>query len=316
MGMTVGIHIGHLGGPLPEMRKLWQFADRRGFDWFSVADHFQESPPRGGDIDAFESVSILTAAAIETRHVRVACLVFCISYRNPGLLAKTLSSIDHLSEGRVECALGAGWHEPEHRAFGIPFPPIGVRMDQLEEYAQILRLLFDQKVANFTGRHFRLVDARCYPKPLQEHLRIWIGGAGEKRTLRAVARYADGWNAPYLAPSVWKGKNNVLDTWCEKEGRDPKTIIRTANVGFYMAVDERGVKRQEQKLREHWGRESERTGGFMRGTPDQAFEMVQAYREAGVQRLNIALREGPYDWEALEVFAGLAGLVAPPAQSS
>jgi alkanesulfonate monooxygenase SsuD/methylene tetrahydromethanopterin reductase-like flavin-dependent oxidoreductase (luciferase family) len=316
MVMAVGIHIGHLGGPLPEMRKLWHFADRRGFDWFSVADHFQESPPRGGDIDAFESVSSMTAAAVETRHVRVACLVFCISYRNPGLLAKTLSSIDHLSGGRVECALGAGWHEPEHRAFGIPFPPVGVRMDQLEEYAQILRLLFDQKVSNFTGKYFRLVDARCFPKPLQEHLRIWIGGAGERRTLRAVARYADGWNAPYLAPSVWKAKNDVLDAWCDQEGRDPKSIIRTANVGFYMGVDNRGMKRQEQKLREHWGGAGEQAGGFLRGTPDQAFEMFQAYREAGVQRLNIVLREGPYDWEALEAFAGLAGLVAPTGDSS
>jgi alkanesulfonate monooxygenase SsuD/methylene tetrahydromethanopterin reductase-like flavin-dependent oxidoreductase (luciferase family) len=114
---------------------------------------------------------------------------------------------------------------------------------------------------------------------------------------------------------VWKAKNEVLDAWCEKEGREPKSITRTANVGFYMAADERGVKRQEQKLREHWGDESEQTGGSLRGTPAQAFEMVQAYREAGVQRLNIALREGPYDWEALEVFADLAGLTPPPAQS-
>src|SRR5690242_18367849 len=100
MPMNFGIHVGHLGGPLAEMRRLWKFADDRGFQWFSVSDHFQETPPQGGDLDCFESVSTMTAAAVETRRLRVGCLVFCISYRNPGLLAKALASIDHLSGGR------------------------------------------------------------------------------------------------------------------------------------------------------------------------------------------------------------------------
>lgn len=313
--MTFGVHIGHLGGPLAEMRKLWRFADARGFDWFSVADHFQESPPRGGDIDCFESISTLSALALDTRHVRVACLVFCISYRHPGVLAKAMTSIDHLSGGRVECAIGAGWHEPEHRAFGIPFLPIGVRMDQLEECAQILRMLFDQEAADFTGQHYRLVNARCYPKPLQKRVRIWIGGAGERRTLRAVARYADGWNAAYLDPQAWRAKSQVLDEWCRRESREPRSILRSANVGFYMGVDEPGIRRQEEKFRAHWGSERGESKGFLRGSPPQVAEMLAAYCEAGVERLNIAVREGPYDWEALEAFAELAQL-SPPAGRS
>src|SRR5438552_4242179 len=168
MAMTFGIHIGHLGGPLPEMRRLWKFADANGFDWFSVSDHFQESPPQGGDIDCFESVATLTAAALETTRVRLGCLVFCVGYRNPGLLAKSLTTIDHLSGGRVECGLGAGWHEVEARAFGYDFPGIGPREDMLEEYTQVLRMLFDpgQSRATFVGTHYRFDNAPNYPKPL------------------------------------------------------------------------------------------------------------------------------------------------------
>ncbi|MBI4246611.1 MAG: LLM class flavin-dependent oxidoreductase [Candidatus Rokubacteria bacterium] len=303
--MTFGIHIGHLGGPLAEMRKLWRFADDRGFDWFSIADHFQESPPQGGDLDCFESTAMMAAAAIETRRVRIGSLVYSVSYRHPAVLASTLTSIDHLSGGRLECGFGAGWHEGEYRAFGIPFPSIGVREDQLEEFVQVLRLLFDPAVkrANFSGKYFQLVNAPNNPKPLQPHLRIFIGGSGEKRTLRAVARYADGWNAPYLDPAKWQAKSRVLDDWCDKEGRDPRTITRTVNVGFYMGADAKSAARAEAMWERHWANDAQRRRGFVRGTPKEAIELVAAYREAGVERLNIAFRQGPYDWDALAAFA-------------
>jgi len=302
MSMTFGVHVGHLGGPLDELRRLWRFADAAGFDWFSASDHFQESPPQGGDGDCFEAVSTMAAVAMDTTRVRIGCLVFCVNYRNPGLLAKALCTIDHLSGGRVECGIGAGWHEIEYRGYGIPFERIGVREDQLEEAAQILRMLFEQKVSNFKGTHFQLDDARCNPKPLQRRLRIWIGGQGEKRTLRAAARYADGWNAPYLDPETWAAKNAVLDDWCAKERRDPRAIMRTVNVGFYMGADDKGAARADAVYTAHWG-EAQARKGFVRGTPKQAVEMVQAYRDAGVERLNIGLRQGPYDWEALHAFA-------------
>ncbi len=305
MAMTFGIHVGHMGGPLAEMRRLWKLADEAGFDWFSVSDHFQESPPQGGNLDCFESISIMTAAAVETRRVRIGSLVYCVLYRNPGVLASALTSIDHLSGGRVECGIGAGWHEIEARAFGIPFPSIGVREDMLEEAAQILRLLFDPEVkgAEFAGQHFRLENAPNNPKPLQPRLKIWIGGSGEKRTLRAAARYADGWNAPYLGPDAWKKKNAVLDAWCEKEGRDPRTVLRTVNVGFYLGADAKGAARGEAIFQTHFGKDPQGRTGFLRGTPQQALEMVGAYRAAGAQRLNIAFRQGPYDWDALHAFA-------------
>jgi len=303
MAMTFGIHIGHIGGPLDETRKLWKFADARGFDWFSTSDHFQESPPAGGDVDCFECFTMLTAAAVETKRVRLGTLVSCINYRNPGLLAKIFTSIDHLSNGRVECGIGAGWHQGEYTAFGIPFERIGVREDQLEEYAQALRLLFDEKRSNFKGTHYLLDNAPNYPKPIQKRVRIWIGGGGEKRTLRAAARWADGWNAPYFGPEEWKAKSVILDQWCETEKRDPKTILRTANAGFYLGADAAGAARGEKIYQSHYGNDRRARTGFFRGTPNDALELAARYRDAGCQRLNIAFRQGPYDWDALNAFA-------------
>ena len=305
MAMTYGIHIGHMGGPLDEMRKLWKFADTNGFDWFSVSDHFQESPPRGGDFDCYEAISTLTAAALETRRVRLGALVYCVAYRNPGLHAKSRTTIDHLSGGRVDCGIGAGWHDVEAKAFGLDFPRIGVREDMLEEYAQCLRLLFDPegRRANFQGRHFRLENAPNFPKPLQPRVPLWIGGKGEKRTLRAAAKYADGWNAPYIGVDEWTHKGRVLDQWCETEKRDPKTIARTVNLGFYMGADAKGAVRGEEIFRSHWGTRGDELGGWLRGTPKDASELVAKFRDAGCARVNIAFRDGPYDWDALRAFA-------------
>ena len=159
MGMTFGIHIGHMGGPWDEMRKLWRFADEQGFDWFSVSDHFQESPPQGGELDCYEGITTLTAAAMDTKRIRLGSMVYCVVYRNPGLLAKSLTTIDHISGGRVDCALGAGWHQIEAQAFGFDFPSIGIREDMLEEYAQVMRMLFDpkQRRVSFTGKHFKQI---------------------------------------------------------------------------------------------------------------------------------------------------------------
>jgi alkanesulfonate monooxygenase SsuD/methylene tetrahydromethanopterin reductase-like flavin-dependent oxidoreductase (luciferase family) len=228
MAMTFGIHIGHMGGPIEEMRRLWKFADAAGFDWFSVSDHFQESPPRGGEIDCYEAISTLTAAAVETRRVRLGALVYCVAYRNPGLHAKSLTTIDHLSNGRVDCGLGAGWHEAEAKAYGYEWPRIGVREDMLEEYAQVMRMLFDteSRRSSFAGTHFRLENAPNNPKPLQPRIPIWIGGRGEKRTLRAVAKFADGWNAPYIGPDEWMHKGRVL--------RQPRLLSRRRrhNIAF------------------------------------------------------------------------------------
>lgn len=141
------------------------------------------------------------------------------------------------------------------------------------------------------------------PKPVQRRLPLWIGGAGEKRTLRTAARFADGWNAPYLSPAQWRRKNEVLDGWCTELGRDGSAIARTINVGFYMGADAKGVTRAEERYRREWGDDTRGFTGFMRGTATQAAALVKEFHDVGVQRLNIAVRGGPYDWDALAAFA-------------
>jgi alkanesulfonate monooxygenase SsuD/methylene tetrahydromethanopterin reductase-like flavin-dependent oxidoreductase (luciferase family) len=130
---------------------------------------------------------------------------------------------------------------------------------------------------------------------------IWIGGRGEKRTLRAAAKFADGWNAPYIGPDEWIAKGKVLDRWCETEGRDPKTIARTVNLGFYLGADAKGAARGEQVFQSHFGKDPR--DGFLRGTPKDTLAMLTGFRDAGCARVNIAFREGPYDWDALHAFA-------------
>src|SRR5262245_12797093 len=306
--MKFGIHIGHMGGPLAEMRKLWKFADAKGFDWFSVSDHFQESPPRGGEMDCYEAIATLTAAAMDTTKIRLGSGVYCVIYRNPALLAKSLTTIDHLSNGRVDCGLGAGWHDVEAKAYGFAFPSIGPREDMLEEYAQIQQLLLntEQQSANLQRMHLSVAKATNLLITLHPSIQIWIGGRSEKRTLRAAAKYADGWNGAYIGPDDWKHKGQVLDQWCEKEGRDPRTIMRSVNLGFYLGADAKGAARGEQIFQSHWGGHADRSArtGYLRGTVKEARAMVDEFRALGCTRLNIAFREGPYDWDALEAFAG------------
>jgi alkanesulfonate monooxygenase SsuD/methylene tetrahydromethanopterin reductase-like flavin-dependent oxidoreductase (luciferase family) len=226
--------------------------------------------------------------------------VYSIGYRHPAVLAKAITTIDHLSGGRADMGLGAGWAQVEYAAYGIPFPADRVRLDQLEEGVQVLRGLLHDEVTSFEGTHFSVAEARNEPRPVQPKLPIWIGGQGEKRTLRAVARYADGWNAPYISPDVWSAKSRVLDGWCEKERRDPRAIARTVNVGFYLGADARAAARHEEVFQQHWKNDPRR--GFLRGTPKDALELIAAYRDAGVERMNIAFRQGPYDWDALQAF--------------
>lgn len=300
MSLSFGILGSIQGNTLDELRRLWRWADTAGFDLIAVSDHLAAHPVSAAQ-EHFEAVATLAALAGETRRARIGCLVFSVTFRQPGVLAKSLVTIDHLSGGRVEVGIGAGWVESEHRMYGLPFESIGVREDRLEEYVQCLRLLFDEPVATFRGRHYALEEARCEPKPVQGRLPVWIGGLGEKRTLPTVAKYADGWNGGLLTPQGWIQKSRLLDELCERNGRDPATLARSVNLGFFLGVDAPGVARQRDRYERFTAGAGGRTGSLL-GTPDQVIETVAAYRDAGVPRLTIAV-SAPYDWEALEAYA-------------
>ncbi|HZR82698.1 MAG TPA: LLM class flavin-dependent oxidoreductase [Candidatus Binatia bacterium] len=301
--MRFGIHTGPQLCTMEELRELWRFADANGFHWVSVWDHFYPAELADHDRPCFEATAAHTALACETRNVRVGCLVYCAAYRHPAVLAKALVTIDHVSGGRMECGLGAGWHQQEFEAHGIPFLPIGRRLDQLEEAIAIVRGLFQDERTTVVGRTWRVDGAYGNPKPLQARPRIWIGGGGEKRLLRIVARHADGWNIPFVAPEVWGAKNAVLDRWCESERRDPRAIVRTVNLAPALAESERDLPRLEEQVGHQFGKLLPLLRpGMLIGTPDRVAERVREYERLGCEWVILALR-APFDLAGLRLFA-------------
>lgn len=300
--LSLGAHVGQQNMTMEEMRALWRRLDDGGCDWISAWDHIYEAPPAGGTVPHFEAVATLAALAADTVNARLGCLVFYVGYRNPGLLAKAAVTIDHISGGRFELGLGAGWHEWEAKAYGYDFPTAGVRLDMLDEATEIINGLLTQERTTFSGTHYRVDDASCLPPPVNGRMPLWIGGVGEKRTLRTVAAKADGWNAAYVPAEEFGRLNGVLDTWCEKLDRDPATIERSINLMFIMGADQAGADRAEAELAAQWGPMAERVkGGAIGGTPQQAAETVHRYLESGADMVNVALR-APFDHDALEAY--------------
>ncbi len=302
MALNLGIHTGQQDCTYEDLRRVWRMADSSGYYWVSIWDHFYENPVLDGKGTCFEGVSIMTALAAETSNVRVGSLVFCMGYRHPTVLAKAAVTIDHVSNGRLELGLGAGWYELEHAAYGIPFPPMKTRMDILEESVQVIKSMLNQEATTFTGEHFQMENAYCFPRPVQTPPRVWVGGGGERRTIRTAARYADGWNVAYISPELFQHKVGVLDQWCDKEARDNSEITPTVNVGFWMGADEAEARQERDRYNEQYGdRAEERSGGQLFGTTEQVIDRIGEYVDAGAQGLNIALR-APFNWDALQAF--------------
>lgn len=318
MTVQLGAHIGQQNMSMDELRGWWRRLDEDGLDWLSLWDHIYEAPPAGGTIDHFEAVSALGAMAVETSNTRLGCLVFYVGYRNPGLLAKAAITLDHLSGGRFELGLGGGWHQPEAQAYGYDFPRAGVRLDMLDESATMIRDLMkpatdvDSAIGavgpdgirrtTFAGEHVRVDNASCLPGPVGARVPIWIGGRGEKRTLRTVARLADGWNAAYTSAEEFGRLNGVLNDWCVTEGRDPAEIERSVNLSFSLGADAAKAAVEVENATKSWGPMADRiAAGSLTGTPDDAFDQVMAYVDAGAQLVNVALR-APFDVDALRTY--------------
>jgi len=298
MGMKLGIHIGPQDMSMEELRRLWLRADEAGFYWVSTWDHFYANPLEDRNNPCFEGVSSMAALAALTKNVRVGCLMFCSLYRHPSLLAKAAVTIDHISGGRVELGMGGGWLEEEFREFGYDFPPIKTRLDMLEEGLQIVRSLLREPSTTFKGQHYTVEGAVCSPKPVNPKLRIWVGGRGEKRTPALAARYADGFNVPYLSPEEYRLRLETLDRACEKIGRDPAEITRTINLGFYMGANEKSAAKNAAAVAKF---DAVKRLGMLTGTPQQIMDRLGEYERAGAQGVNIAIR-APTDWDALEAY--------------
>lgn len=305
MSPRFGIHAGLQNTTVAELQAIWQQADTSGFDWVSVWDHFYAASAFDGTPESYEcheAVAMHAALACSTSNVRCGCLVYSAGYRHPGVLAKAIATIDHLSGGRAEIGLGGGWSQPEYEAYGFPFPSAGERLDLLEESAACVRSLLRNEVTNFSGKHFQFTDARLRPRPLQAELPIWIGGGGERRTLRIVARHADGWNVPFIPPEEFARKRSVLAAHCEAERRDPATIRCAINVGI--CADEESLQAQFGALAQFV------RPGVLVGRGQEVVDRIGEYAEAGADQVNFALR-APWDpglldlaTEAVEAYRG------------
>ena len=202
----------------------WRLFTDVGFDSAWLCDHLvQPSRPTG---PYFESWTLLAGLAARTERIRLGVLVSSNTFRHPALLAKQAVTVDHLSGGRLEVGLGAGWYEPEHAMFGIPFPEAAELVGRFREAVQVVDLLLRQEVSGFDGRYYRLREAPSRPPPVQAPRPPLLLGAFGPRMLRTVARYADAWNA-FGQPDEMRERNQLLDHYCTELGRDPNSLTRS-----------------------------------------------------------------------------------------
>jgi len=294
-----GVHAGLQHTTADELRAAWRRIEDLGYGWISIWDHFYGATGRPDDAACLEAVAMHAALACSTNRVRCGSLVYSVGYRHPAVLAKAITTIDQLSGGRADMGIGAGWAQVEYQAYGIPFPDVKTRMDQLEEGIQCLRGLLRDDVTSFDGEWFTLTEARNEPRPIQEKLPIWIGGGGEKRTLKIAAKYADGWNVPFISPEEFARKNGVLDQHCSTVDRDPGEIKRAINTGLAFT---------EESLQQQFGAIAEFVrAGVLTGNDQQVIDTIGRYVEAGADQVNIALR-APFDLDAIDRLSAVLGL--------
>jgi F420-dependent oxidoreductase-like protein len=246
--MRFGLDVSQHQLTFDEIVERAKLAEDAGFDGVWVFDHFKAlyADPKGPSLEAW---TLLAGLARETTRVRLGPLVTGMTHRHPSVLATSVVTVDHLSNGRVECAVGAAWNEPEHRELGIEFPSVHDRLDRLEEGVQVLRALFTEDDVTFAGRHYRLEKATYRPRPIQQpHPPIWIGGTGRKRLLPIAGRYADVWHGWADDAAELAAMNVIIDRAAEEAGREPKDVLRASSLSISEPWDD--VKRSFEWMRD------------------------------------------------------------------
>ena len=276
-------------------------ADELGYDHIWTWDHVQAI---FGDPDQpiWEGYTALAAIAQATTRARLGLFVGANTFRNPGLVAKAIATIDHISDGRAIMGLGGAWFGHEHQSFGIDFGSgFGQRLDWLAESVPIVRDLLDGQEVTSTGPRYAIDHLRILPPPVQAHVPVMIGGGGERKTLRIVARYADMWNV-FGTPEVVAHKDGILRQHCADVGRDPDAIERTLGCKITIRSTEAEAERVRRAALEHNRTPLSRVEGdvsFWTGTPEQIAETMISYRKVGFDTFIVEL-PAPYDAETME----------------
>ncbi len=292
MTVKFGVNTGQANTTWQDLVELWRDLDRESnYDYLWLVDHFV--PGTGGAIGAdgphLEGWTCLAALAIATERVRIGTLVTGNTYRHPTVLAKMATTVDHISGGRLEFGLGAAWHEYEHEVYGIPFHMVRERLERLEESARVIKLLWTEPRTKFEGKYYQLHEPPYNPPNVQQpHPPFLIGGGGEKRTLRTVARYADACNVSGTPEEV-RHQFEVLEGHCRDAGRDPSDIRRTIQVMLFLNEDLAFQERVVQGVKAfRGGTEDEARRSVLMGSVEDVRVGVQAYVDAGVEEIYLA----------------------------
>lgn len=256
-----------------DVLSLGLHVEQKGWDGLWLADHFM---PNAEDTSAPWPEAWTTIAALGARipRLRLGTLVTGNTYRHPAILAKMAATVDHITGGRLVLGIGSGWQENEHEKYGIPFYSVSSRLKRLDEACRVIKGLFNEKSFSFDGEYYQLKNAPLEPKPVQTPLPLMIGGGGEQMTLKITARHADEWNV-WGTVDTLVHKMSVLDRHCEKIGRDPALIQRSAVALLFLTDDESLV----EKMRSRGGQPT------IAGGVNEVRDIVAAYAEAGVDEL-------------------------------
>ncbi len=268
-------------------------AERFGFDGLYMCDHLVNQ--NFARLPCLDPYVALGALASSTKKLRLGTLVTPVGFRYPSDVAKLAASLDMISNGRFQLGLGAGWNEPEYKAYGIPFPPVGQRTRQLREALQIVRLMWTEEKPSFKGRYFTITETQCNPKPVQKPAKIWVGGKGEKAILKIVADLADGWNCLGASLAEYEHLVGVLRGHCERAGRRMESIERSYYGWFLAGRSEKEFeelfekhyapfKRADETMRQFKNRIVQGGRAFV-GTVDQAVQRMQGFEKLGVSYL-------------------------------
>ncbi|MGH8913561.1 MAG: LLM class F420-dependent oxidoreductase [Acidimicrobiia bacterium] len=286
-------------------------AEDSGFDSVWVVDHFHTVPEPTQE-PTYEAWALIAALAGATDRIRLGQMCTCISYRMPAYLAHVAASIDVISGGRLDLGIGAGWYEQEHFAHGYDFPIPSVRIGQLDEGVEIMRRMWTEDKATFRGDHYRIEEAICRPRPIQQpHIPIWIAGGGEKRTLRVAARHASYTNFGDT-PEEFAHKSKVLESHCADVGRDYGEITRSFSLVAVCAPTEaealerfdevvarmRALVSDQDRL-DQYVAEARRCSG----PPDKIVEVIRPYVASGMDYLLVRFPDAAYDTSGAELFA-------------
>jgi F420-dependent oxidoreductase-like protein len=282
-----GVNTGQANTTWEELRELWQELDRdSNFDHLWLVDHYVPGAGQamGSEGPHLEGWTALAALAMATERVRIGTLVTGNTYRHPAVLAKMATTVDHISGGRLDFGLGGAWHEYEHQVYGIPFHTVRERLERLDEAAQLIKLLWTQDRPKFEGKYYQLNEPPYNPPNVQQpHPPFLIGGGGEKRTLRTVARYADVCNVQGTPEDV-KHKFDVLAQHCRDAGRDPSEIRRTIQVMLFLNDDPAFQERVVQGVKAfRGGTDDEARRSVLMGSVEDVKASVQAFVDAGVE---------------------------------